>query len=101
VQLQRSAVLGQPSTGRVVEQGPLFGRRLRSALWTAADSCGRSVEPVDVALELGTGDPTAATDVHRSQLALLDERLDGGPTDAEDVGCLVGGQQQLIGVPTD
>jgi hypothetical protein len=55
-----------------------------------------SVEPADIALELGAGDPAAAADVHRPELAPLDQGVDRRPPDPEKVGRLLGGQQQSV-----
>jgi hypothetical protein len=54
------------------------------------------LKPVDVALELGAGDPAAAADVHRMQVAGLHECVDRGSADAEHRGGLFGCEQQRV-----
>src|SRR5437879_2103969 len=66
-----------------------WGRRRRGGLVGG-------VESRDVALELGPGDPTTARDVHRPQVAGLDQLVDGGSADAEYAAGLDGGEQQLL-----
>ena len=56
----------------------------------------RSVKVTDVALELGSGQPAAAADVHRSEISGLHEGVEGGPSDAEHVRGLFGRQQQRL-----
>jgi hypothetical protein len=55
------------------------------------------LEPVHVALNLCLGYPTAAADVHGTQLPALHECVDRRATDAEDVRGLLGREEESIG----
>src|SRR4051794_29194208 len=57
----------------------------------------QSLEPAHVALNLCLGYPTAAADVHGTQLPALHECVDRRATDAEDVRGLLGGEEESIG----
>jgi hypothetical protein len=56
-----------------------------------------SLEPADVALNLCVGYPTAAADVHGTQLPALHECVDRRATDAEDVRRLLGREEKPTG----
>src|SRR3954451_4917779 len=55
--------------------------------------CRGLFEPAHVALELGAGEPAAAADVYRVEVAGLDERIHGGASDAQQLGGLLWCQQ--------
>jgi hypothetical protein len=57
------------------------------------------LEVMDVALEFGAGETTAAPDVDRAQVSRLHERIHGRAADAEQPGGLLGGEQQRLVVP--
>src|SRR4051794_28304773 len=71
------------------ETRPL-GQYLRSggAAASVIPGLARSLELVDVAQELRPGQPTTAADVHRTECANLDERVEGRAADAQQVGGL-------------
>jgi hypothetical protein len=54
------------------------------------------VEAIDVALELGTGQATAPTDVHRPELFRLDERVDRRASDSQKPSGFLRRQQERI-----
>ncbi len=55
-----------------------------------------SLEAIDVALELGTGQATAPTDVHRPQFSGLDEPVDRRASDPQHLSGFLRRQQQRI-----
>jgi hypothetical protein len=54
------------------------------------------LEAAHVAFELSAGEPAAAADVDRVQLAGLHQRIDGRAPNPEDLGGFFGRQQQGI-----
>jgi hypothetical protein len=69
-----------------VRPSPCLGR---SSLWWLG-----SVQAVDIALKLSSGQATAAPDVDRAQVSGLHERVHGRAADTEEPGGLLGSEQQ-------
>src|SRR3712207_9197620 len=64
---------------------PALIRRLRLATSTVLGRRHWVLQHADIALEFGAGQPTAATDVNRAQVAGLHEGVDRGAADAENL----------------
>ena len=99
---------GLPSAGspQVTRHAPACGQRRTTPLVRGSSAASapaprrwwwrRSLEAIDVALELGTGQATAAADVQRPQLSGLDEPVDRRASDPQHPSGFLRRQQQHV-----